>query len=231
MYVSKYLTLTLLLLHQGKAESTRIILKHSFEIHHWNQTLEEFQQPVDAFVKYRNAFGLKILAGTAFISRFVLGNVCYATLIHYEKFGQDSLKRGLNNQLMAQVFYTLLISGITTRPLRAWSSIFGPIGQSAARWVMYGDGITMIVSLLFFCQVIIFKNLMLFNFSLSARLNEDFFATYLQIWNIGFALLAMASQAKVNGLPSKMYQFASGQCLEGTFTIYSIGDCTKYLNH
>ena len=212
-----YLTFTLLLVHQGNAESTRIISKHSFEIHHWNQTLEELQQPVDAFVKYRNAFGLKVLTGTAFLSRFILGNVCYATLIHYEKFGQDSQKRGLNNQIMAQVFYTLFISSITTRPFRAWSSVFGPIGQPTATWVMFGDGITWIVLLLCSCQVIMFKNLMLFDFSLSTRLNEDFFATYLQIWNIGFALLAMASQAKINGVPIKMYQFASGQCLEGTF--------------
>jgi hypothetical protein len=64
-----------------------------------------------------NNLGLKLFFGILLLTMETLGNYLLFCMLWYEKFGMDSKKRTVTNQLLSRMIFALIFFNITFMPL------------------------------------------------------------------------------------------------------------------
>ena len=73
--------------------------------------------------------GLIISYIASMIMLETLGNFLLFCMIWYEKYGMDSKKRTISNQLLSRMIIVLILFNITMMPLLTLAQIFGPVSE------------------------------------------------------------------------------------------------------
>ena len=74
----------------------------------------------------------------------------------FDKYGEDSLKRSLNNQLISQVGYPVMLHNVIVVPAWSWRVFIGPLNVALADLVLLtGNTIVIWISLCFLENMIV----------------------------------------------------------------------------
>ena len=94
---------------------------------------ELFDGKIDDFKSLVDSLWLKIVIGILFLYSMTINNILTILIIQFEKFGGDSMKRSLHNQLLTQVCYSSILSNLICTPVLAWRIIFTRL----VSWVIF----------------------------------------------------------------------------------------------
>ena len=70
---------------------------------------------------------IKICLTITLLSEFFISNLLSVLFIMFDKYGEDSLKRSLFNQVIIQVSYSVIISSLISTPCWILRLAFGPL--------------------------------------------------------------------------------------------------------
>ena len=142
-----------------------------------------------------------------------LGNILLLSIVHYEKFGHDPQKRSLPdrvfsfNTILGVIFFVIHSNILISRTL------FGPVGDAITQLRYYF--ITSMVSVILgSTEIMLFRCIMIFSWKKYAMVNDEFFATFLNIFNlmIGQIVCIICFYIKDFSLHNG-YQMFSGYCI------------------
>ena len=162
--------------------------------------------------------GLKLFFGSLLLMLETLGNYLLFCMLWYEKFGMDSKKRTVTNQLLSRMIFALILFNIIFMPLffgallipyskyfifkgflnyclqhicllsvlfifSNWFS-FLIIGEYAYLTLEFGIYRILMHTLLTLAEMVIFKILYMYKFSVIAAMDEYFLTNFLTSFNI-----------------------------------------------
>ena len=76
---------------------------------------------------FENTLPIKICLTLTLLSEFFVSNVFAVLFIMFDKYGEDSMKRSLFNQMTAQISYPVIISSLISTPCWIGRLAFGPL--------------------------------------------------------------------------------------------------------
>ena len=119
-----------------------------------NQT--DFLMEFNDFSEVFDNFGLRICWGFIMMTEFTFSNAFNFFFIMFDKYGEDSLKRSLNNQLISQVGYPVMLHNFIVVPAWSWRVFIGPLNVFLADLVLLtGNAIAIWISLCFLETIIV----------------------------------------------------------------------------
>lgn len=170
----------------------------------------------DAFSGFRSN-SLRIVTIVNLTISMTLALFVYFTMILYERYGGDPMKRSIANRIIIQIIFSVLVYMFVTQPLRAIAILYGPIAPWAAKIAICTRIIPALFALLGFSEIIIMRNLMIFGFARMSQVNDDFMATFITMWNSGFVIAFVAASAYLNAMPEWDFKFLTGQETVGKY--------------
>ena len=105
----------------------------------------------------------------------IIGNGCLFTTLAYERFGMDSQKRTVINQLLSQCCWTIMIFNITSFPIIIFRRLLGPLNSKIGGWYILNGRIFLSMISLLLSELMILKSRerMPFNFKWSVKVLKD----------------------------------------------------------
>ena len=105
----------------------------------------------------------------------IIGNGCLFTTFAYERFGMDSQKRTVINQLLSQCCWTIMIFNITSFPIIIFRRLLGPLNSKIGGWYILNGRIFLSMISLLLSELMILKSgeRMPFNFKWSVKVLKD----------------------------------------------------------
>ena len=100
-------------------------MKLTFELK--DTTISDIQSNLDPFAELFDHVILKICWILLGIAILIFSNPYYFLVILYEKYGEDSMKRSLHNQLIGQVAYPIILHNLVGSPASIWRILKGPL--------------------------------------------------------------------------------------------------------
>ena len=159
--------------------------------------------PIGTFVKVVGVLSY-------FLSNF--GNILLLSIVHYEKFGHDPQKRSLPNRVFS--FSTIL--GVILFAIQSniliGRTLFGPVGIAITE-IRYYLITSAVSAFLGVTEVSFFRCIMIFFWKKYAMVNDEFFATFLNLFN--FMIGQMISIVRFfigDFFVHNGYQMFSGYC-------------------
>ena len=118
-----------------------------------------------------------------FLSNF--GNILQLSIVHYEKFGHDPQKRSLPNRVFSYNTILFVIVFTIHSNILISRTLFGPVGIviTEIRYYLFTSAIS---ALLGATEIMFFRCIMIFSWKKYAMINDEFFATFLNILNLIF---------------------------------------------
>ena len=147
---------------------------------------------IDDFREIFNPMAIIIVYLSLWIIYVTLSNAFYALLILYEKYGEDIMKRSINNQLWSQVAMGMILYNCVCGAIFSLRFICGPLNFAVAAfascianiWMSWGWG------LLVLTEISVIKALLISKFSLIVGIDENFVGSFLLKFNLGFILIS-----------------------------------------
>ena len=105
----------------------------------------------------------------------IIGNGCLFTTFAYERFGMDSQKRTVINQLLSQCCWTIIIFNITSFPIVIFRRLLGPLNSKICSWFILNGRIYISMISLMLSELMILKSRerMPFKFKWSLKAMKD----------------------------------------------------------
>ena len=88
----------------------------------------------------------------------IIGNGCLFTTFAYERFGMDSQKRTVINQLLSQCCWTIIIFNITSFPIVIFRRLLGPLNSKICGWFILNGRIYISMISLMLSELMILKS-------------------------------------------------------------------------
>ena len=92
---------------------------------------------IDHFEDFFNSLQVKICLSITLISELFTSNIGNALFILFEKYGEDSMKRSLYNQIISQIGYPGILSSLLVTPIWIWRLVFGPLNFVVADFAVF----------------------------------------------------------------------------------------------
>ena len=92
-----------------------------------NITKEKDDSLLDDFKDIFNPIATRIIYICLWIIYMTLSNAFFALAILYEKYGEDTMKRSINNQLWSQVSLAMILYNCVCSTIFTLRFIFGPL--------------------------------------------------------------------------------------------------------
>ncbi len=153
---------------------------------------------------------IKICVTMAFIVRATLGNIYYLGLIHFEKFGEDPMKRSTMNRICSSICFFLVLSSCISQPLYLFRILQGPVSPIVAKIILLDGGVANWMFLVGMTEIVLLQNLRIFKYHIFVAISEDFLSRLVLLWNFGFVYGSLLSQVYLDILPSGPYEFLIG---------------------
>ena len=141
-----------------------------------------------------------------------LGIILLLSIVHYEKFGHDPQKRSLPDRVFSfNTIWGVIILVIHSNILIS-RTLFGPVGDAITQLRYYF--ITSIVSVILgSTEIMLFRCIMIFSWKKYAMVNDEFFATFLNIYNLMFGqIVSIVSFYIGDFFLHNGYEMFSGYC-------------------
>ena len=118
----------------------------------------------------------------------IIGNGCLFTTFAYERFGMDSQKRTVINQLLSQCCWTIIIFNITSFPIVIFRRLLGPLNSMICGWFILNGRIYISMISLMLSELMILKSRertpFKFKWSLKAMKDDNLIARTILGFNI-----------------------------------------------
>ena len=110
------------------------------------------------------------------------GNLLLATIVYYEKFGQDPQKRSLPDQLMSFNMMQGIFISISNSIIIIVRIFFGPVGflVSDFRYYLISSQYSILLGL---SEATLIRCMILFSWKIYSMMNDEFFSTFLNLFN------------------------------------------------
>ena len=145
-----------------------------------------------------------------FLSNF--GNILQLSIVHYEKFGHDPQKRSLPNRVFSYNTILFVIVFTIHSNILISRTLFGPVGIviTEIRYYLFTSAIS---ALLGATEIMFFRCIMIFSWKEYAMINDEFFATFLNIFNLMIGQMISIIRFFIgNFFFHKGFQIYSGYC-------------------
>ena len=136
----------------------------------------------------------------------IVGNGLFIGIAHYEKYGQDPQKRSFPDQISSFNCLLFTLTSFIWSTILEIRSLFGPIGN-VATLIFYSNNSLMLCIPLGFAECILFKCLLIFFWKKFAAINDDFFATFFNMFNVLIVGLIISLFRLMNGEYYLRYDF------------------------
>ena len=166
-----------------------------------SDTKEDFITVVDT--------NIAILQSLICVTILPLGLCLIYGIVLYEHFGVDAQKRSIFNQLISAIFVDMALNGLVVvlaMTLRSWT---GPLGTIFAYLVSGLRRFFLTFYKLLGLEILIYKNLCILRPQFIMRLNDNFWASFLLVWNGLIAVGSSNAELAMIGYP-QMFLFLSG---------------------
>ena len=141
-----------------------------------------------------------------------LGNFLLLSIVHYEKFGRDSQKRSLPDQVLSFNIIMGFIIAVTHSNILISRTLFGPVGNAITHLRYYIIS-SMYSMLLGSTETLLFRCIMIFSWKHCAMVNDEFFGTFLNIFNVMICqMLSIVRLFIGNFFLHRGFQLFSGYC-------------------
>ena len=141
-----------------------------------------------------------------------LGNVLLLSIVHYEKFGRDSQKRSLPDRILSFNFILGGFFSVIHSTIVFVRTLFGPVGNAITHLRYYT--ISSMSSIIYgFTETMLFRCIMIFSWKHYAMVNDEFFATFLNIFNVMIGqMISIVRLFSGDFFFHKGFQIFSGYC-------------------
>ena len=144
----------------------------------------------DDFKEIFNPMVIRIIYFSLCMIYVTLSNAFYALLILYEKYGEDIMKRSINNQLWSQAAMAMILYNCVCSTIFSLRFIVGPLHFAVAAFESCIANSWMSWTLLVLAEISVIKALLICKFSWIMRINEDFAGRFLLRFNLGYILIS-----------------------------------------
>ena len=145
---------------------------------------------LDDFKDIFNPMAIRIVYISFWMIYATLSNAFFAGLILYEKYGEDIMKRSINNQLWSQVAMAMILYNCVCGAIFSLRFIFGPLNFAVAAFASCIANIWMSWELLVLAEISVIKALLISKFSLIVGIDENFAGSFLLKFNLGYILIS-----------------------------------------
>ena len=167
----------------------------------------EFQ----SFENFIDSPVLKFIHGTNIPLCLIISSLFYCGTIYYERYGGDPMKRSLKNKIIsanARIWLLLIYDiafGIT------WRLFIGSMkNEIFALGISFIRQYLIVISLLYFCEAMVYNVTSLFGWKYVCAMEEDFVSKYIFLFNIGFSFITQTSRLMLGSLKNVYYEMLSG---------------------
>ena len=128
---------------------------------------------IDDFEEIFNPLGIRIIYFLLWITYVTLSNAFFALMIMYEKYGEDIMKRSINNRLWSQLGLSMILYNCVCSTISLLRVNFG---------------------FLVLAEISVIKALLVHKFSWIVGVNEDFAGRFLLIFNLGYSFVSQTAR-------------------------------------
>ena len=149
---------------------------------------------VDDFKEIFNPNGMRIIYFSLWMIYVMLSNAFYALLILYEKYGEDIMKRSINNQLVAQLGLAMIVHNCVFSTIFLLRFIFGPLYFGIVVFEVFIANIYISWVLLVLAEISVVKALLIYKFSWIVGIDENFAGRFLLEFNLGYSFVSQTAR-------------------------------------
>ena len=149
---------------------------------------------IDDFKEIFNPFGIRIIYFSLWIIYVTLSNAFFALVILYEKYGEDVMKRSINNRLWSQVALAMILQNCVSSTIFLVRFIFGPLHFGVAIFEVCVVNIYISWIYLALAEISVIKALLIFKFSWIVSIDENFAGRFLLKFNLGYSLISQTAR-------------------------------------
>ena len=149
---------------------------------------------IDDFKEVFNPFGIRIIFFSLWIIYVTISNAFFALLILYEKYGEDIMKRSINNQLVSQLGLAMILHNCVLSTIFLLRFIFGPLYFGIVVFEVFIANIYVSWVLLVLSEISIVKALSIYKFSWIVGIDENFAGRYLLTFNVGYSFVSQTAR-------------------------------------
>jgi hypothetical protein len=142
---------------------------------------------IDDFAAEFDSLALKICVALTTFMEFFLSLPLFYSLILYDRYGGDSMKRSLSNYLTSQFAYPVIILIIFNRPTIVWRVFMGPLNSTVADFSIFIQNSTGAWVILCQTEGILTQALFVTNYKYVCGINDKLLSTFLFLVNVGFS--------------------------------------------
>ena len=142
---------------------------------------------IDDFAAVFDSLALKICVALTTFMEFFLGLPLFYSLILFDRYGGDSMKRSLSNYLTSQIAYPVIIMIIFNRPTIVWRVFMGPLNSIVADFSIFIQNSTVVWVILCQTEGILTRALFVTNYKYICGINDKLLSTFLFVVNVGFS--------------------------------------------
>ena len=159
-----------------------------------NITEEKNHYILDDFKEIFNLIPNKIIYLSLWTIYMTLSNAFYALVILYEKYGEDIMKRSINNQLVSQLGLAMILHNCVLSTIFLLRFIFGPLYFGIVVFEVFIANIYVSWVLLVLSEISIVKALSIYKFSWIVGIDENFAGRYLLTFNLGYSFVSQTAR-------------------------------------
>ena len=143
-----------------------------------------------SFTDLFDSIALKIAASIIYMICATFYNVFAYQWIMFEKYGSDSMKRSLNNQLTSHLMFNQFVENNIAMPIFIWRVLVGSIHPYIALSVSFIRNMQLLWNVLLITESSVVKSLMIFKWPFMAGLDDIFIGTFLLRINYTLCILS-----------------------------------------
>ena len=159
-----------------------------------NITKEKDDHILDDFKDIFNPIANRIIYLSLWIIYMTLSNAFYALVIMYEKYGEDIMKRSINNQLWSQLVLAMIVHNCVCSTIFSLRFIIGPLYFGVALFESFIADIYISWTFLVLVETSAIKAFLIYKFSWIVGVDENFAGNFLLKFNLGYILISQTTR-------------------------------------
>ena len=175
---------------------TEIDFNQNEKIVHSSDNISETKEDdiLDDFKEIFNSIGLRIVYFSFWIIFMTLSNGFFIITFLFEKYGEDIMKRSIDNQLWSQVALIMILYNCVCSTLFLTRFNHGPLYFGVAAFETYIANCWMSWGLLVLAELSVVKALSIYKFSWIVGINESFAGRFLLRFNLGYIFISQTGR-------------------------------------
>ena len=149
---------------------------------------------LDDFKEIFNPIGIRIIYFSMWIIYVTQSNAFFALMILYEKYGEDIMKRSINNQLVSQIGLAMILHNYVCSTIFLMRFMFGPLHFGIAVFEVFIVNIYISWGFLVLAEISVMKALLIYKFSWIVGIDENFAGRFLLKFNLGYSLISQTAR-------------------------------------